>query len=480
MAEAVTTKPGSNRDYRGPIQSFLWRTSAAVVWLWLVGYLASPDSYIGRFHSIALWQLSSGIVLAMVLYVGVKREHGMGCAAAVFLLPFYILLWPLILFAYVIIGVISLLTGTAKRTQHLVWSLVPYGITVAAFAVSTTEFVAHWQALTILLCFASGSFVILSLITWVFQPLSWVSGALSLYFGLTVKNATRTQIPDLADLIQGDNKAHENLKAAAKSLLSAHTNLGKAPRNFEQIFQDALIAGAFARKFVVSLIHVGFLFALSHHALNVGTTPPGVAYQGLSAAPFAGTWFDYSYFGLMTLVTGEANAIPISTAARVATLLNAYTGVGFLVILVTTFSMVTRDRARLAVRNMVARASSVDEQIERDIVAAVLIAAISGALTDDLLAEFGRVDKFRALDSSDEAVFRGALLLQKIIRLLEHAGRTTDLAEALQARKIFITAEFAALSLALTSVDSTNLDGAVHVVRSLLQQAQARSTEAPE
>ncbi len=179
----------------------------------------------------------------------------------------------------------------------------------------------------------------------------------------------------------------------------------------------------------------------------------------------------------MTLVTGEANAIPISTGARVATLFNVYTGVGFLVILVTTFSMVTRDRARIAVANMVARASSAHEQVENGIVSAALIATRSGALTDDLLAEFEKVERFRALSSSDEAVFRGALLLQRIIRLLEHAGRTTDLAETLRARKTFTTGQFAELSLVLSSADDTSLDRAVQVVQDLLQRQQAGSSE---
>src|SRR5690606_35556837 len=115
--------------------------------------------------------------------------------------------------------------------------------------------------LAVLILAALGvSFVLISLATWVFQPLAWASTALSWTIGFHLRNAKSKEFPAATEFTATSGHAHERARQAVKALADAHANIAKASAGLRKTFADTLLVAGFTRKFLVSLVHVGILF----------------------------------------------------------------------------------------------------------------------------------------------------------------------------------------------------------------------------
>lgn len=466
-------------DFRAIAGKAIWRISATAIWVWIIGHFTSPGSFPGRIASLRGTAFVALIGMFLLIDLAIRRDRKSGCLSAC-LYPFYVLTWPLWLATLVTTNFFTLLSGTLRRSQKFLGSLLPYAVTSVTCVAATLAPYPYWRALVLIFGSLSLLLVLISLAAWVFEPLSWVSAALSWNVRFNIRNAGRTPLPTLDELLGNAPKARENLKIAATAIASAHTNLQKTPAGYEQIFRDALIAAAFARKFLMSLVHVGLLFSLAHFAVNY---QPGaaesVSYSGITNAPFGSTWFEYLYFALMTLITGDVGVEPVATSARVLVLLNAYSGVAFLVLLVTIFSMITRERVRNAVGRALADTNAAITTLERRALEVAFLAVYGRALEPGVESELRKIS-VSTLPSEKASAYRGVLVIQAIVTALESANRVDDLAFVLGKRARMSVQDFTNVSDALSAANATSLDEVVAVLRAMPADLQPAATrEAP-
>jgi hypothetical protein len=239
-------------------------------------------------------------------------------------------------------------------------------------------------------------------------------------------NATISKLPSDEQLAQPEPKTRQEFNAGVKSIVSARLNGDRLPST--PLFADQVVVAAFARKFGVSLLHVAFIFGLIHFALN--SMPPNVGngYSGLPIGTLGANWFDYAYYAFMTLVSGNVRVDALTPSTRLAVAANALTGVLFLAILVTTYSMVTRERAKKTMADLLTQSKNCAGEMERMLLSALIRANSTGILNDELAAEFTKVAEFKGLDPAEGNAYRGILALGKASIQLERDKRVDDLA----------------------------------------------------
>jgi hypothetical protein len=309
-------------------------------------------------------------------------------------------------------------------------------VTAAASALSGRPTLPGWTIGVLVLAVLGVSFVLISLATWVFQPLAWASTALSWTIRFHLRSAESKEFPAAAELPAVSGHARDRARQAVKALADAHANISKASAGLRKTFDDTILVAGFARKFLVSLVHVGILFGLVHYALNSGDVSPGTRYSGLAHAPFLEAWPGYLYFAMMTLMGGDSGILPIEGSSRLAVLLNALAGVVFLVILITMFSMVSRDRTQSAAGHLRDAAVAALTVLEKRALHFMVMAAGSRSLTDDLTSDFARLHTLEYLTRSEASTYRGILLFHRLARAVDVADRSADLAtvSAIRAR----------------------------------------------
>lgn len=409
-AEAIPKTPVEK--VRSFFRVGIWRLAATAIWVWGLGFFTSPASLPARLHQTSLGVAVAVLVGVMALYTLLKSDRTEGCISAAFLFPIYVAIWPMWLLMLGIGMSSTVLTGSLRQSRQFRGSLVPYGMSAAICLILVYAHRGHpyLYSVAILLAAIDWGFILLSLIAWVFQPLPWLQGLVLFGIRSHRKTLDEAALPSVDELKQGDKEIRQKFASTVKRLVSAHDGLDKIP-TFTRAFEDAFIIGAFARKFLFSLLHVAFVFALAHFALNATERIAFTAYQGLPAGSVGFALFDYFYFSFMTLISANAGADPVIAGAKIAVALNALTGVIFLVILITTYSMVTRDRARQTVDEVMKKANETGAGIERRLYDGLEIAKTAGGLSETLAEEFAKVTKFKALNASEQESYSEALKL---------------------------------------------------------------------
>jgi hypothetical protein len=441
MPQVSELKTGPATERWEWLYKWTWRGVATAIWVWAIGSLSSPDSWLGRFHAVPFRTMCLAAIPPLLLYVLLKKSKGGAVAAIIFGFWIYLLTWPLIAGLLLLTPLTSAVNGTVKRAQQIRWSFLPYLLTAGCFLALASRFSSELLGGILVAAGVNCLLILVSLVTWVFSPLSWVKALLDFTIRTNVSNAIK---PGSLDSLQGQGvrqRGPKELRDHLKGLVSSLRNLERLPEN-SPLAQDALIAFAFARKLLVSLLHLAFVFAIGHAAV--------VRLEGIQSyvnlpegPPFGDTFVHYFYFALMTIISGNVAVVPKSGLAEAVTLANAVVGITLLVILVTTFSMVTRERARKSVQEVGAALDGAFQVLERELLSASVAAASSKTLDPEVRGELHKVARFRSMDQADMAAYRGILLFHTMLDHLESGNDAVALAAAMQARLTMGIREYA-------------------------------------
>ncbi len=421
MTSAPIPTQVSHSSKRDWFYHVTWRTSASFLWLWLLSKLFTHLQFLDWVRHITLGQAAVGLVIVLFVYWLVKPEKATGCLALLLAFPFYVLFWPITVPFLLWSPIGTAFDAAVKKSQNVSWTLTGYSLAFFAFLIlSSTYNLTLWWATAALLG-ASFSLIFLSLITWVFNPLAWVSGVIGWIIRLSTKYATGDPIPTLVDLATQPAAARDKLKKALKQTITIHSAFEKFPAGSTRVFQDAFVAIAFARKFIVSLIGLAFVIGMGHYTLQL--MKGGTAYS------------ECTYGATMNLLTADSGIVPLTRAARVLLLLNVMTGVGLLVFLVTVFSMITRDRARSSVSAIAQRIENANLGLETKIFLAVATSHAGRAWDGELEAELAKLKGFRVLPAHNQSVLRGIRFYELVVESLQTTGTDNAmLARALSLR----------------------------------------------
>jgi hypothetical protein len=445
------------------LSSWIWRIEATAIWVWLLGSFTPTGTLPAQLHQVRFPISLAALVGGQVLYLVFKQDRGNGCLAVI-LFPLYVVLWPIWALILMVGGSSSILSGGFKQTQQFFGSLLPYVFTAVTLIGLASLRTSNWYDAFILIASVDLCLVILSLVAWVFQPLPWIRSLLAWAIKRNLANAA-LQSEEL--LIQSDAKARQSFTSGIKSIVSSRLNDDKLPAT--PLFEDQVIIAAFARKFGFSILHASFIFGLIHFALNNMPTRMAVAYSGLPLGTLGSHWLDYAYYGLMTLISGNASVDPLTNSARLAVAANAIMGVLFLVILVTTYSMVTRDKAKKTMDELLTQSKSSAGEMERMLLRAMVRANAPGVLDDELAAEFGKIKEFKGLDLREGNAYRGILALGKAAIQLERDKRIDDLALVQRVRFLSVdpVPHFARFGEALLAAGADDADTVLLVIRKM-------------
>lgn len=336
---------------RESLVKWSWRVTATVWWLWGLARLIGPSYGPQWIVGLPLTYVAAVSGVTLVLTVIFKRLKFLGCFGRVFGFPLYVLFWPITILGLVSRQIWRALRAGVQNVQRPIWSLIPYLSTGAAILILVVWPAPGIASVVIALALLSLLLIGVSLIVWIFRPLAWASNTLAWFISLGLREGSQPRIPSRRELVHASEEVRSQLESGITTLRTWHNVLTKL-----QIpgpaYQDTMLILGFARKFFVSILHTGFLFGLIHFTLNRFSQPEHPQYQGLPVGDFSSHWFVYFYYGMMNLLTGETGALPLSTGASIFTLFNSLTGMLFLVLLVTTFSMLTRERARQGVERI--------------------------------------------------------------------------------------------------------------------------------
>jgi hypothetical protein len=419
-----TIEPASLVDWRQRILQLLWRGAAVILWLAFLDRLFPSVMRLGLGRLAHPFPAFVFFSVWLAAYLVLKKEKAQGCAAGL-AFPIYVVLLP-IWVPLLSVSEIWRATRPAGPNVHgFGRSFIPYLTTVFVTLLVIYYPSAPTGWIVVLGVSINVYFVFLSLATWLFRPLHWPSGALARYYGWQAKRGTKV---DLVNIVEQTREGRINSAAVAgklETLRSIHDQLQIIP-DFEDRTLDFFLTVGFGRKFLVSLLHIAFLLGLLHYVIARLLSGAG-AYQGLPVDSFALSWFQYFYFAAMTLVTGNTVVSPLSFSAEIVTLGNALCGVGFIVLLVTMFSMVTRDRAREELRKLLRIGEAARYNIE------VLIADAVFAANSRALLSTAAVKHLRELKPFTPILADRAHALQQLVLIhnaVEQHESNTRLQEA--------------------------------------------------
>jgi hypothetical protein len=169
------------------------------------------------------------------------------------------------------------------------------------------------------------------------------------------------------------------------------------------------------------------------------------AYAGLPVSRLAAVWFDYFTFAVMTIISGQTTAAPVSEAAQGLVLFNALWGVGLLVLLVTAFSMLTRDRARLEAIAAASSLGSAVHTLEDELFEAVQRGYRGTAISEEMVGEIGKIPVFRDAALTSYLMLRGMALVSEATHKLQAAGLVSETARILIAKATLTDVDLAEL-----------------------------------
>jgi hypothetical protein len=413
--------------FRDALAPWPLRIVATVCWLSFAARESLAGGGGGLFGRLSAAQLLLAYVVAGSLYMLLKRERGLGCFV-IALSPLYIILWPIIAALLVLVWGMTTTLTVAKSSQTLLWSLLPLTVTAVSVWTATSRPTIASIGLVALIATANLVVVLVSVITWVFVPLRWITSLLPWLLRFQHKLTVTTALPTVEEVGKDPVAARVRFRTAIHERLSALESTRKSPRISEE-YQDVLLLVGFARKFLVALVHTALLFALLHWSTAV-SEQGAAAYSGLPLTGFRDAWFYYVDFAFMSLVTGQTAIAPVSSIARLVTLINTLWGVGYLVLLVTAFSMLSRDRARAAATSVTAAINQTGLRLETELSDAVVFGHSHHLISEDVVKELEGSSALGFLSSERYEMVRGIGLAHEVAYKLQMAGMTQLAAEA--------------------------------------------------
>lgn len=238
----------------------------------------------------------------------------------------------------------------------------------------------------------------------------------------------------------------------------------------QPIYQDMAVTLGFLRKFFFSLGHLIVLFALMHYLAAV--------VQGLAISTgFRTAWMTLTYDAALALVGAVPEPEAATHLSRALVAFNVYAGVTLLVLLVTTFSMMTRERARAGLGELVKRIESAVMTLEWHFVAAAVQATRNGAMTKELSDKLKKVDRFALLPESSVNAFQAVVAMDEVFRRAS-IGPEVDAARLLaHARQRFDVEDYSKLMRAGNVTSRTAPSGATcsHVAEPAIPPASRSS-----
>lgn len=423
---------------------WIWRITAALCWVWAIARIPALRDPLHFVYIFNVRDIGALVIGALVLYLFLKRSLASGCAAALLGFPLYVLLYPLFAPYLVLRVVFSATAGGIRRSQEILASLFPYALTVAAFSLLIWLPGELTSLVALALCSLSLVYIFLSLVTWLFRPLSWAAMAFDRFLKWRRSRMEKHLLPSDEELRSGSPEAKNRLKEAVRELLTTHKLLCEFP-GLQQRQQDVLLTLGFSRKFFVSVVHASFLFGLIHFSLASALDPPGARYAGLPVGELQNTWFAYVFFATMNLIGGEPGGHPVTVSAQLAVLGNSLYGIGLFVLLVTTFSMLTREHAGERVKHLVDRVYEMVRTSEHQLLRVAVLASATGSLSDEIVSELEAVKVLKYASEEQRFAFTGAILLHKSMHAYQTVNDFETLAFVHRARATLGTAELSEL-----------------------------------
>jgi hypothetical protein len=351
-----------------------WWAPAALLWAHLAAW-ALPHSWVAaQLGSVPWWAQVALVAASFGLYVRLQDKPLGGCLGLLFGFLFYAPMWPLVVLYYVFRPFAWLFRLTTRESQTLYGSILPYVLTGVSLALLASA--PHpYRTYTALILLAVDAFALLASLTmWISTPFPWGARALRFFVKGYKHQADSQAFIEAQDLAAARAIPLPDPSKTLKALKDLRDNLGRIAV-FKGMFQDDILLVAFARKYFFSLVHLAVAFGLIHFSIGRLSSGTDVTYTLLSATSLRADLFEHVWFALMTLISGNSGILALTTSARVAVGFNALTGVALLILLITMFSLVSRERARTVLEEITTSFREITHAVERGL-AFFLIAAL--------------------------------------------------------------------------------------------------------
>jgi hypothetical protein len=359
------------------------------------------------------------VALMLLLYLLVKRPLLNGCAALLLGYPIYVLFWPVTGLLRLFTPVTKAVDSWIRASQGIRYAVTVYGLVGAAALLLLLGANTAWAGLAAVALVVVLPMILLSLASWLFNPLAWISGPALWVLGLPLKTLARDPLPDPSLAEAAPGKHREQLEKALKAAASGHTQIQRLA-SADGFPQDGLIAAAFTRKFLATFLTAAVAFGMLHYTLQ--SVDNGGAYMGLPTGRLLVVWPHYLFAGAMGLLSAQIGAAPTTVGAKMMLLLNTLTGVTMLVVLVAVFSMVTKDRARDLIVAFKAKRETVQRELETALYRGLLTGYTTRSLKPETLRELGSIGQLSELREEEREVWAGVLLMEKLVEDLQRSS----------------------------------------------------------
>jgi hypothetical protein len=189
---------------------------------------------------------------------------------------------------------------------------------------------------------------------------------------------------------------------------------------------DVFLVVGFARKFLVTVLHAAFLLGLGAYSIARLSVDGPHTFAGLIPVRFSESWFAFASYSFLTLVAGETGILASSEAAQIWVVVAKLTSLSLLVILVATFSILSRDRARQTLSRLEESKLRGVAHLERRMLELILTAQAAGAVDSKAREVLFGMAQLETLPDDDKQQWVGALALERLITS-DHPGRGTQL-----------------------------------------------------
>lgn len=408
-------------------RKYLWRVSSLFFWVWLT----SPFIYAGEHLAYIRW-LDTNYVLILFLifsltYVLTKKRKTMGCVWLILGYPIYVILFPVSFLIYTSNKLYRIFFKKALNTDSILPALIPYFITFLSILYlyfSSGNTLAYFLivALSLNICF-----IIFSLLHWIFSPLGWVS------------QPTRWLINTANEYVSGmlteDHSVmgydlDQSYQEQIKNLTRDHKWICKIP-NISSSARDWILTAGFIRKYFVSVVHTSTILAIILYIYNTRVYTSQVLFSEDLTSPIQDVFFDYFYFTTMNIITGDTTFHAVSSVSQTFVLVNSLIGVLFLVILITTFSMLTRENAKEIVGNINQSITDLVKTSELKILKSCSFVCRHDLATKEIVDAYGEVEKFKVLRDKEFQQLKYMITFERYIRELikSHPKEASEIQE---------------------------------------------------
>ena len=407
MADAGPTKKGK---WRSVGTAIVWRSYGSYFWLWLVGRVLTDRGQAGWLewtHRTSLGITVLAWLLASALYLLLKEDKKQGCFALIFF-PFYLVLFPIVLPTVALLRAYAGVTWLAKSSQQIGVSASCYGLTALLWlCISYGPYARTITCLFLFLAAALALYNVFSLSAWVLAPFAWLNRLQEWVVTAQEKQMMAGSKSDLDRFANDPSKNAEQFTAFIKRFKSTHESIRKIGESSPEGVDLLLVLG-FSAKLLTAIVEASVLLGMGAFLIN--TVPGGVqAFLGLPSERFASSWFDYIYYAFQVLLAGPTEVVANSVGGRIWVVLAKLISVAFLVVVVATFTILTRDRARSSAEKLRSHIEQALRRIEQLLLGAVVVAASSGVLASNVLNELPPVETLTALSEEDRERLRMVL-----------------------------------------------------------------------